>query len=219
MDRPAASTASPPTAPPPTAWTGAAPLLLASTSPTRRALLAGAALPVETAAPEVDERALEADCAGLTAPDLARRLAEAKAGSVAARHPGRIVVGADQVLECAGTIFHKPADAAEAQAQIARLAGRTHALHAAVAIAEGGCVAESFVETAQLTLRPLDAAQIAAYVDLAGEARVTGSVGGYQLEGLGIHLFAAVAGDHATILGLPLLPLLARLRARGLLAF
>ncbi|KAB1075798.1 Maf family protein [Methylobacterium planeticum] len=203
----------------PSAWTGAAPLLLASTSPTRRALLAGAAIPVETASPEVDERAVEAACAGLAPPELARRLAEAKAASVAARHPGRIVIGADQVLECAGTVFHKPADAAQAREHLARLAGRTHALHAAVAIAEGGRVAESFVESARLTLRPLDAGQIAAYVERAGEARVTGSVGAYQLEGLGIHLFAEVVGDHATILGLPLLPLLARLRARGLLAF
>ncbi|MCJ2052642.1 Maf family protein [Methylobacterium sp. J-070] len=198
-------------------WTGSAPLLLASTSPTRRLLLESAALPVETAVPDVDERALEAAGAGLSPRDLALRLARAKADSVAARFPGRLVVGADQVLDRDGTVFHKPADAAEARAQLARLAGRTHALHSAVVLA--GAVEDAFVATARLTLRALDARAIAAYVECAGEARVRSSVGGYQLEGPGIHLFESVAGDHSTVLGLPLLPLLARLRAAGYLDF
>ena len=198
-------------------WLGPQPLLLASTSPTRRLLLEGAALPVETAAPDVDERALEAACADLPPAEIALRLAEAKAESVAGRHPGRIVVGADQVLDLDGTLFHKPADAAEARDQLARLSGRTHALHAAVGVA--GPLRERFVETARLTLRPLDPQAIAAYVACAGEARVRMSVGGYQLEGPGIHLFERVEGDHSTVLGLPLLPLLARLRAAGLLRF
>lgn len=199
-------------------WRGAAPLLLASTSPTRRALLTSAGLTVETQAPGVDERAVEAACAGLGPVDLALRLARAKAEAVAARVPDRIVVGADQVLECDGIVFHKPADAAAARTQLARLAGRTHRLHAAVALCGGGHPPDSFVETAHLTVRPLDAAAIAAYVGRAGPA-ATASVGAYQLEGLGIHLFTRIDGDHTTILGLPLLPLLARLRARQLLAF
>lgn len=198
-------------------WTGPQPLLLASTSPTRRLLLESAALPVETASPEVDERAIEAACLGLSPPDLALTLARAKADAVASRHPGRLVVGADQVLDLDGVVFHKPADAGEARAQLARLAGRTHVLHAAVALA--GSVRDAFVETARLTMRPLDARAIAAYVDCAGEARVRSSVGGYQLEGPGIHLFESVVGDHSTVLGLPLLPLLARLRAAGDLDF
>ncbi|WP_457108502.1 Maf family nucleotide pyrophosphatase [Methylobacterium sp. P5_C11] len=198
-------------------WTGPDPLLLASTSPTRRLLLESAALPVETATPDVDERALEAESAGLSPPDLALTLARAKAQSVAARLPGRLVIGADQVLDLDGVVFHKPADAAAARAQLARLAGRTHALHSAVVLA--GTVEDAFVETARLTLRPLDDRAIAAYVECAGEARVRSSVGGYQLEGAGIHLFDTVAGDHSTVLGLPLLPLLARLRAAGLLDF
>lgn len=202
---------------PPTPWTGPAPLLLASTSPTRRLLLEGAGLPVETEAPGVDERAVEATCAGLAPAELALRLARAKAEAVAVRHPDRAVVGADQVLDLDGTALHKPGSAGEARAQLARLSGRTHALHAAVALA--GAITDGFVETARLTMRPLDAAGIAAYVACAGEARVTASVGGYQLEGLGIHLFAAIEGDHSTILGLPLLPLLARLRAAGCLRF
>ncbi|MGN8093879.1 Maf family protein [Methylobacterium sp. 22177] len=198
-------------------WTGPQPLLLASTSPTRRLLLESAALPVETASPDVDERALEAARPGLSPPDLALALARAKAEAVAARFPGRIVLGADQVLDCDGTVFHKPADAEAARAQLARLSGRTHALHSAVALA--GAVADAFVETARLTLRPLDERAIAAYVDCAGAERVRSSVGGYQLEGPGIHLFESVAGDHSTVLGLPLLTLLARLRAAGYLAF
>lgn len=198
-------------------WLAPEPLLLASASATRRDLLTGAGLPVETAPARIDERALEAEGGALAPAELARRLARAKAAEVAGRHPGRIVVGADQVLECEGQIFHKPADRAAAQAHLARLQGRTHALHSAVAILHGGD-GETFVETARLTMRPLDAGAIDAYLRLAGAA-VTTSVGAYQLEGLGIHLFARVEGDHATILGLPLTPLLARLRGMGLLAF
>ncbi|QEE41423.1 MULTISPECIES: Maf family nucleotide pyrophosphatase [unclassified Methylobacterium] len=198
-------------------WLRPDPLLLASTSPTRRLLLESAALPVETAAPDVDERAVEASSQDLSPPDLALRLARAKADAVAARHPGRVVLGADQVLELDGTVFHKPRDADEARAQLARLAGRTHALHSAVVLA--GALDDGFVETARLTIRPLDARAIAAYVACAGEDRVRASVGGYQLEGPGIHLFESVAGDHSTVLGLPLLPLLTRLRDAGYLDF
>lgn len=208
-------TAPDPTSPAtPTLWRPEAPLVLASTSPTRLALLVGAGLPIETRAPAVDERALEAEARDLAPPDLAMHLAAAKAESVARDVPDRIVVGADQVLDLDGAVLHKPRDQEDARAHLARLSGRPHALHSAVALAEGGRVAERFAVTAQLVMRPLDAEAIAAYVALAGDA-VTGSVGAYQLEGLGIHLFEAVAGDHPTILGLPLIPLLAALRARG----
>lgn len=201
-----------------TPWLGPAPLLLASTSTTRRLLLDSAALPVETAAPDVDERAVEAAAGSLSPPALAEALAQAKAQAVAARHPGRIVLGADQVLACDGTVFHKPADARAARDHLARLSGRTHHLHAAVALVRDGAT-ETFVETARMTMRALDAAAIEAYITCAGESRVCASVGGYQLEGPGIHLFERVEGDHSTVLGLPLLPLLARLRAAGLLRF
>lgn len=199
-------------------WRGGAPLVLASSSRTRAGLLAEAGLPIEAVAPQVDERALEAEAAGLAPADLALRLAEVKAREVARRRPGRIILGADQVLDLEGHVFHKPADLEEARVHLARLQGRTHALHSAVAIVRDG-KAETFFETARLTMRPLDPAAIAAYVALAGAARVTASVGAYQLEGLGIHLFTRVEGDHSTVLGLPLLPLLARLRAMGVLAF
>ncbi|ACA15567.1 Maf family protein [Methylobacterium sp. 4-46] len=207
-----------PPAPAPSPWRGSAPLLLASASATRRALLEAAGLPVETRASGIDERAVEAACGGLPPADLALALAEAKCAAVARDAPGRAVVGADQVLDLDGTLLHKPADLGAARAHLAALQGRSHALHSAVALALDGAVAERFVVSARLTLRPLDGAAIDAYLAAAGPA-VAASVGAYQLEGLGIHLFERIEGDHATILGLPLLPLLARLRARGLLSF
>ena len=199
-------------------WLAPAPLLLASTSATRRLLLESAALPVETTSPEVDERAIEEASGDLSPQGLAQALAKAKAEAVAARNPGRVVVGADQVLALGDTVFHKPADAAAAREHLARLAGRTHVLHSAVALVNGGA-AEVFVETARMTMRPLGPEAIDAYIACAGVERVRASVGGYQLEGPGIHLFARVEGDHTTVLGLPLLPLLARLRGAGLLSF
>ena len=208
---------SPPPSSRPSRWCPTEPLILASGSRTRRDLLASAGLPVEAVPAAIDERAVEAQAGGLAPAALALHLARAKAGEVAARHPGRVVVGADQVLDCDGAVLHKPADRAAAAGHLARLQGRTHALHSAVALVRG-IEEDGFVETARLTMRSLDRTGIEAYLGLAGEA-VTTSVGAYQLEALGIHLFARIEGDHSTILGLPLLPLLARLRAMGWLAF
>ncbi len=195
----------------------APPLVLASTSRTRLDLLAGAGLHPETLAPAVDERAVEARLAEADPIDLAQALAAAKAEAVAARRPDAIVIGADQVLACEGTTFHKPADRDAARVQLARLQGRTHALHSGVALVREG-VTHRFCASALLTMRALSDEEIELYVAQAGE-RVRTSVGAYQLEGLGIHLFERIEGDHTTILGLPLLPLLARLRGWGLLAF
>ncbi len=198
-------------------WCGARPPVLASGSRTRADLLVGAGLVPDAIRPEVDERRVEADAGGLDPVDLALRLATAKAEDVARRHPDRVVIGADQVLAIDGTVLHKPADLAEAAEHLGRLQGRTHALHSAVAIVARGRT-ETFHETARLTMRALTPDAIAAYLALAGAERVASSVGGYQLEGLGIHLFSRVEGDHTTVLGLPLIPLLARLRAMGFLA-
>lgn len=198
-------------------WRGKAPLVLASTSRTRAKLLASAGLFAEVVAPEVDERSLEAATRGLTPVELACHLAKAKALNVADRRPGQIVIGADQVLELDGSVVHKPADLTQAHSHLGRLQGRSHGLISAVAIVRDN-TAEIFHDTAWLTMRPLDPAEIATYISLAGEARVTSSVGAYQLESFGIHLFSRVNGDQSTILGLPLLLLLSRLREMNLLA-
>lgn len=204
----------------PALWTQPDNLLLASTSAARLALLVSAGLPVETQGSGIDERAVEdaARTENLDPPALARRLAAEKALAVSRRHPGRIVLGADQVLEHEGTVFHKPANRAAAQAQLQALAGRCHTLHSAGAVAIAGRVVENFVTSAHLTMRPLTPEAIDLYLDLAGND-VLQSVGVYQVEGLGIHLFETVEGDHSTILGLPLLPLLSALRRLGCLAF
>ncbi|WP_262271342.1 Maf family protein [Microvirga yunnanensis] len=203
----------------PALWTPADKLLLASMSATRLALLVSAGLTVETQDSAIDERAVEAAAAHeeLDPPALAIRLAEEKALAVSRRHPDRVVVGADQVLACEGRVFHKPADRPAAQAQLTELSGRRHALHSAGVLAIGGQVVERLFDSAHLTMRPLTANAIDLYLDLAGPD-VLKSVGVYQLEGFGVHLFEAVEGDHSTILGLPLLPLLAALRRLGCLA-
>ncbi len=203
----------------PALWTHSEKLLLASTSATRLALLVSAGLPVETQNSDIDERAVEEAAVQdkLDPPALAGRLAAEKALAVSRRHPERVVLGADQVLECEGEVFHKPADRAAARAQLMTLSGRHHALHSAGAIAISGQVVEGFLDSATLTMRSLTEEAVDLYLDLAGPD-VLKSVGVYQLEGFGVHLFEAVEGDHSTILGLPLLPLLASLRRLGCLA-
>jgi len=203
----------------PALWTPSEKLLLASTSATRLTLLVSAGLSVETQNSGIDERDVEAAAAHerLDPPGLAGRLAAAKALAVSGRHPERVVLGADQVLDAEGEVFHKPGSRDEARAHLRTLAGRRHALHSAGALAIGGQVVERFTASAHLTMRPLTEEAIALYLDLAGPD-VLKSVGVYQLEGFGIHLFETVEGDHSTILGLPLLPLLAALRRLGCLA-
>lgn len=204
--------------PPPGLWLGREPLLLASRSRVRRSLLDAAGIPVDAVAADLDERALEAALGPDATPaDVALHLARAKAKAVAARHPGRVVIGADQVLELEGRGWPKPSTPAEARAQIGRLAARTHLLRSGYVILSDGEAAGEGVETARLTMRPLTDGAVAAYVAAAGEA-ATRSAGGYEVEGLGIHLFAAVEGEHSTILGLPMLPVLAALRGLGFLA-
>lgn len=204
---------------PPPLWIAAQPLILASTSQTRRALVEAAGLFAETRHPEVDERAIEETfrVSGAPIEELALLLAREKALAVSRREPGRLVLGADQTLECEGEQFHKPADIDSAKRQIAALSGRTHHLHSAAAIAVDGEVVFDAVETADLTVRPIDEAFIDRYVKAVGDAVLT-SVGGYQIEGVGVQLFSRIGGDHFTILGLPLLPVLAFLRAHNHLA-
>jgi septum formation protein len=200
-----------------TLWRGKDPLILASQSRARQTLLTNAGIGFEAIPADLDERALQ-QTSGLSAPgEIAMLLARAKALAVSSRQPGRIVVGADQTLAQGLRLFSKPAGRAQAAEQLSALAGRTHELHSAVAVARDGEILFAEVAVARMTMRRLGEADIEAYLDEAGEA-VTTSVGAYQLEGLGVHLFERIEGDHFTILGLPLLPLLAFLRSKRLLA-
>ncbi|MGJ5076712.1 Maf family protein [Bradyrhizobium oligotrophicum] len=197
-------------------WCSDEPLILASQSRARRMLLANAGLACEALPADIDERAVQAE-AGLVAPyEIALHLANAKAAAVSASRPNSYVVGADQTLALGERMFNKPAGRQHAMQQLSALGGRTHALHSAIAVVRNGEVLFSHVAVAWMTMRALSEAEIAAYLDAAGDA-VTSSVGAYQLEGLGVHLFDRIDGDHFTILGLPLLPLLAYFREAKLL--
>lgn len=200
-------------------WLAAAPLVLASGSAARRDMLVAAGLPVEIVKPAIDERAVEKPLAaqGLPADRIAVALAEAKALAVSRLHRGRIVLAADQTLICGGRSFHKPENPAATAEQIAALSGRAHELHSAFVLARDGTVLASGCDTARLTMRRLDPQFVARYVEAAGPV-IFSSVGGYQLEGVGAQLFERIEGDHFTILGLPLLPVLAALRDLGHLA-
>jgi septum formation protein len=197
-------------------WRAAQPLVLASRSPSRRTMLATAGLPIEVIVPDLDERALEAAAGPLEPAKVAMLLAREKAKAIAGEKPGRLVVGADQTLALGVRRFDKPRDAPAARAQLEALAGNTHQLHSAVAVVRDQEVLLDAVDTASLTMRSLSDAFLDAYFAAAGPA-VLESVGAYQLEKLGIHLFAHIEGDHFTILGLPLLPLIAFLRKAGCL--
>jgi septum formation protein len=199
-----------------TIWRGKYPLILASQSRARQMLLANTGIPFDAVPADIDERAAQKD-SGLSAPgEIAGLLAREKALFVSSKHPGRYVVGADQTLALGNRLFSKPADRTQAAEQLRALAGRTHELFSAVAVARDGKIVFADVGIAKMTMRGLAESEIEAYLDQAGEA-VTTSVGAYQLEGLGVHLFERIEGDHFTILGLPLLPLLTFLRDEQLL--
>jgi septum formation protein len=199
-----------------TVWRGKDPLILASQSRARQALLGNAGVSFEAVAADIDERAVQ-QSSGLSAPgEIAALLARAKAISVSSSRPGRFVIGADQTLALGTRLFSKPSSRAQAAEQLRALAGQRHELHSAVAVARDGEILFADAAIAHMTMRRLGDAEIDAYLDQAGEA-VTTSVGAYQLEGLGVHLFEHIEGDHFTILGLPLLPLLAFLRGERLL--
>jgi len=198
-------------------WLDPAPLVLASRSSARRAMLAAAGIPVELTIADIDERAVEARAGALGASEAAVLLAREKARAVAAQIGGRFVVGADQTLVLGERRFSKPVDRAAAREQLRALSGRTHELHSAVAVARDGRVVFSHVDAARLTMRSLSEKFLDVYLDAMGPD-ASASVGAYQLEKLGVHLFERIEGDHFTILGLPLLALLAFLRREGRLA-
>jgi septum formation protein len=201
-----------------TLWRGDNQLILASQSRARQMLLAAAGIDAAAMPAEIDERALQA-AAGATAPsDIAALLARGKALAVSARCPGHHIIGADQTLALGDRLFNKPDGRASALAQLRVLAGHSHQLYSAVVVARDRTILFEHVAVASMTMRPLSESEVSAYLDAAGEA-VAASVGAYQLEGLGVHLFERIEGDHFTILGLPLLPLLGFLRSQRLLAF
>jgi septum formation protein len=195
-------------------WLDPQPLVLASKSDVRGKILAAAGLRFGIRPAQIDERAVEAAANVGDAQAVARVLARAKAQAVAAGSPGHVVLGADQTMEQGGRRFTKPANRASATEQLRALRGQTHELHAALALVRDGEVLFEYGDTAQLTMRDFSDRFLDDYLDMVGEAALA-SVGGYQLEGIGIHLFERVEGDYFTILGLPLVPLLAFMRENG----
>jgi septum formation protein len=197
-------------------WLSDQPLVLASKSEIRRKIVEGAGIPVEVHPAEIDERSIEAGVGGAPARDIARMLALVKARTVADAAPGQLVLGADQTLAFGSETLSKPSDMAGARAQLFRMRGLTHELHSAISVARDKSVLFEHVGTARLTMRRFSAAFVDRYLAMAGHAALA-SVGGYQIEGIGIHLFDRIDGDQFTIMGLPLLPLLNFLRDEGFL--
>ena len=188
-------------------------IALASTSVTRQRLLTWAGVDFLAVSPDVDEAAVKT--AGSEPAAVALCLAGLKALTVSSGHPGRLVIGADQMLDCEGRCFDKPNDRSMAKSQLLHLRGRQHRLSTAVAVAiPGQGVVWSHCEEARLTMRGFSDDFADSYLAQAGDA-VLSSVGAYQLEGLGAQLFSRVEGDFFSILGLPLLPLLEFLRLQG----
>lgn len=194
-----------------------APLILASQSTARRAMLTAAGVPHVAVSAPVDEDAAKASLGQLPARDLADALAELKALRVSASHSGALVLGCDSTVVTAdGERLDKPASRTDAAAQLTRLAGGAHDLFSAAVIAESGRPVWRVVDRVRLHVRPLAPAAIEAYLDTAWPA-VAGCVGCYRIEAEGVQLFTRIEGSHFTILGLPLLPLLAYLRTRGVM--
>jgi septum formation protein len=193
-------------------------ITLASRSAIRAAILKGAGVSFETRAPGVDEQSVKRDLMGRggTPRSVAEALARMKALAVSKNRPG-LVIGADQTLDLDGALFDKAASLDEARERLILLKGRTHALHAAVAVARDGVSIWRCVETARLTMRDFSNSFLDEYLDRAGD-QALGSVGGYQLEGEGVQLFDGIDGDYFSILGLPLIGLLGVLRREGALA-
>jgi septum formation protein len=198
-------------------WLADRPLVLASKSEIRHAILRDAGVPVEIVRADIDERAVEQRADTRDAGQIAVLLAREKARAIAAGRSGRLVLGADQTLAVGERRFSKPVDRAAAREQLKVLRGRTHELHTAVALSRDGTMLFEHREVARLAMRAFSDDFLEAYLDAVGQA-VTASVGGYQLEKAGMQLFERIEGDHFVILGLPLLSLLQYFRQEGWLA-
>lgn len=191
-------------------------LILASGSSARRQMLEAAGVAFEVRPTDVDEDAIRTELGDASPEHVAAVLARAKAEAASRKAPDALVIGADQVLALGRTIFTKAPEIEAARAALRSLAGRRHHLHSAVSLAYAGREVWHHLDTAALAMRDFSDAFLDTYLARAGD-RVCASVGAYELEGLGIQLFECIEGDYFTILGMPLLPLLSELRARGIL--
>jgi septum formation protein len=193
-------------------------LILASKSPFRSALLKNAGIEFSGESADIDERAVEAPLyeTGATPEEVAQVLAEAKALDVSEKNPGAVVIGCDQTLSLGDEIFHKPANMEAAGRQLLQFSGKTHQLNSAVVLVKDGETLWRHVSVARMTMRKLDPAFVGRYLGRVGDSALS-SVGAYQVEGPGIQLFEKIEGDYFTIVGLPLLPLLAELRKEKLI--
>lgn len=191
-------------------------IVLASQSQSRRAMLEAAGVPFECRSAGVDEAALKRELVGIAGADVAMILAEAKGLAVATALPGRVVLAGDSLVEVSGRQFDKPESRAAAAEHLAFFSGKTMALSSAVVLARDGRVIWRHVETARLKVRTLSAEFIARYLDAEWPA-VAGCVGVFRIEARGVQLFDSIEGSHFTVLGMPLLAVLARLRDLGLM--
>lgn len=189
-------------------------LVLASASPSRASILQAAGLAVTIEPASLDEDPVKQSLRGNGAATIAGTLANLKAAQVCRNHPGALVIGADQVLECEGAWFDKPTDVDDARKHLLNLRGRTHELIAAVCVLRDGEALWRHTERARLTMRCFSTAFLERYLREQGHS-VCESIGAYRIEGVGVQLFSAIEGNHFTILGLPLLPLLDFLRGHG----
>ncbi|MCF1474096.1 MULTISPECIES: Maf family nucleotide pyrophosphatase [Rhizobium/Agrobacterium group] len=189
------------------------PVILASTSPFRRQLLEQAGLRFTAMAPDIDEREVEgrAEHQHVSPQELAQVISCEKALAVSRQTPDGLVIGGDQVLALGERIYHKPKDLSSARDQLLSLRGETHVLYSALALAKQGEVIWRHVSQARMTMRMFSETFLDDYLDRAGGA-ILKSVGGYQIEGLGVQLFSDIVGDYFTIVGVPLLPLMEKLR-------
>lgn len=192
------------------------PLVLASASAARRALMAGVGLSVDLQPADLDEEGLRQANPDLGPAEMAVRLAEAKAVAVSGIRPGVLVLGGDQILDDDGVIVSKADNLADIAARLRGFRGRTHRLHSGAALARDGQVVWRCVDTAALTVRDFSEAWLAAYLEAEGSG-LTGVVGGYRLEGPGAQLFSRIDGDYFTVLGLPLWAVLEALREQGVI--
>lgn len=189
-------------------------IILASTSQTRQAMLRNAGLAFTSVAPGVDEGALAASHPYWSPREVALKLAEAKAAEVSQRYPEALVIGADQVLALDNRIYAKPATTQQCRQHLLELRGRTHVLISSVVCASSGATQWFHTAEASLEMRRFSDEFLEQYLGRVGMDCLS-SVGGYKIEGLGLQLFENVEGDHFTILGLPLIPLLSYLRSAG----